>query len=607
MSTRRVLQILLLIEFVLVVLIARQWAYVTTYRLFLEHAIAGTRSASTQQFDIDRNHVVPRIVTHAAERLSFESPIAEPVTVEAELQATKGPVRYAVTWRDGPKHVVLQTGVVTERISISHAAPFKTGVLELETGGPAAWIDVRLVRGMRPWRHLVALLFLTLASAGVTRRVSQRDRERLRVMGFRAVAVSMTITLALLVCELTLRAMGDRGPAGVLAQRRDLGEVWPDERWENSPGYGRRLRALVDTENAWQYGDIVRMGFVPQAVSPAIRRRFPFKTDAEGFRNARVPPRVDIAALGDSFTDALTVTADATWPSRLQQRLGVAVQNYGTAGFGPQQELRVLRHYVIPRHPSTVVLAYFAGNDLFDAERFDRAEHGATETQSLGWQTKEVYSRADTWFVTSALSATSSWLARRDRPFVVTASAAAPDAPIRAAAPFDRGLFTMNVQGHVLQWAFMPPYLNTMNFSETELHGRAGWRLTRNAILEMHRASRAAGATFIVMFLPFKSQVYWPVLEQSLAPAELHAALEFYLKGNSRPIDIEVMRRNRLAQNAMMRELCDRDGIPFLDMTSVLQQRVESGENVYFPDDSHLNETGLAVVANALADFLQTR
>jgi hypothetical protein len=31
---------------------------------------------------------------------------------------------------------------------------------------------------------------------------------------------------------------------------------------------------------------------------------------------------------------------------------------------------------------------------------------------------------------------------------------------------------------------------------------------------------------------------------------------------------------------------------------------VESGENVYFPDDSHLNESGLDIVAGALAGFL---
>jgi len=61
---------------------------------------------------------------------------------------------------------------------------------------------------------------------------------------------------------------------------------------------------------------------------------------------------------------------------------------------------------------------------------------------------------------------------------------------------------------------------------------------------------------------------------------------------------------NRLAQNTMMRRLCDDLDIPLLDVTSALQARFEQGENVYFPDDSHINETGHAVVAEALAAFL---
>ena len=65
------------------------------------------------------------------------------------------------------------------------------------------------------------------------------------------------------------------------------------------------------------------------------------------------------------------------------------------------------------------------------------------------------------------------------------------------------------------------------------------------------------------------------------------------------------MRRNRLAQNALMRELCEGAGIPFLDTTSALEARLETGENVYFPDESHFNETGQAVVADALAAFLR--
>lgn len=454
------------------------------------------------------------------------------------------------------------------------------------------------------------LLFLLLAVVFwlLHRGAGTRDRKAMRLAWFRTAALTITFVLGIVACEVVLRALGDRAPAGVLALRHDLGEAVPDVRWEDTARYGRRLRAGVHAENAWWYGDIVRMGFISPALSPGVWRRFPFTTDAEGFRNEAVRERVNIAALGDSFTDALTVPADASWPMRLEQRLGVPVQNYGTAGFGPQQELLVLRDFVVRHRPSHVVLAYFAGNDIFDAERFEQfQQRGQAEGSSLGWPVKDVYGRADTWFVTSALSASASWLAHRHRPFLVRAAASAPphDPEIQARAPFDGGLFSVQVEGHLLQWAFMPPYLNTLNFSKRELLARSGWRLTREAILAMQQTSRDAGAEFTVMFLPFKSQVYWPLLERSVGPDELRRALSFYLKDNGRPIDIEAMRVNRLAQNAMLRELCASAGIPFLDTTSLLQQHVESGENVYFPDESHLNEIGQGVVADALAAFLQ--
>jgi hypothetical protein len=151
----------------------------------------------------------------------------------------------------------------------------------------------------------------------------------------------------------------------------------------------------------------------------------------------------------------------------------------------------------------------------------------------------------------------------------------------------------------------MPPYLNTLNFSETELRHRRGWNLTRGAILDMQQTTTAFGGRLVVMFLPFKSQVYWPLLERALPADTVRTALHFYLDGNQREVDVDAMRRNRLAQNYMIRELCERAQIPFLDTTAALQARLESGENVYFPDESHFNEAGQAVVAEALAAFLR--
>jgi hypothetical protein len=107
------------------------------------------------------------------------------------------------------------------------------------------------------------------------------------------------------------------------------------------------------------------------------------------------------------------------------------------------------------------------------------------------------------------------------------------------------------------------------------------------------------------MLLPFKSQVHLPWLAQTLPAAELSRALQFYLPDNPGAPDVARMLRNRLAQNTLLRRFCEQRGISFLDTTDALTVRFTSGDNVYFPDESHLNERGHAVVAAALTAHLQ--
>ncbi len=107
------------------------------------------------------------------------------------------------------------------------------------------------------------------------------------------------------------------------------------------------------------------------------------------------------------------------------------------------------------------------------------------------------------------------------------------------------------------------------------------------------------------MFVPFKSQVYLPVVEAAVSKEQITSAFHFYMERYGRSVDVDRVFANRLAQNALMERLCAEAGIPFLDMTPALAARVAKGENVYFPDESHLNEDGEALLAQTLAAFLK--
>ena len=383
-----------------VLLVATDWAYVPTFRLFLDHRVPTVLSTAAQQFGIEGDRVVPLIVTRGPDRVAFATEVGQDATIRVDLRPASR-TRYAIEWRHGSLRRILAEGTVDGPAAITAAYPTGTGVIELVSDGPLTWVDPRVVRNLPWWPYLWLAGFLVLCRLAWLRRGPPQQPPSFfgvsQLTALKTGAATVSLAVALLFSEGAMRALGEHVPNGIAVERHDLGEVNRDPHWTDSARYGRRLRASVDTLNEWREGDIVRMGYITPPVIAGPLHRFSFHTDAEGFRNPAVREHFEIAALGDSFTDAMTMAGEASWPSRLEDMLGVPVQNYGTAGFGPQQELMVLKEYVAAHRPRTVVLAYFAGNDIFDAEAFDAFQRsgGVIKRAQPGWRIKDVVSRAD--------------------------------------------------------------------------------------------------------------------------------------------------------------------------------------------------------------------
>ena len=94
-SLLRVVPRLLLIAAIATLLfVFRQWAYVTTYRLYLDHRVDdAVESTATQRFDVEGARVVPRIVMRD-DRVSFRAAIGQdstmPVYADGYLFFTRG-------------------------------------------------------------------------------------------------------------------------------------------------------------------------------------------------------------------------------------------------------------------------------------------------------------------------------------------------------------------------------------------------------------------------------------------------------------------------------------------------------------------------------------
>jgi lysophospholipase L1-like esterase len=608
----------LLAQVVVAIALGRAWLTASTHRLYLDNrADARSSSEARQRFVVEGTRVVPQILTHDADGFRFRVPSSRAGELRFRVRP-QGQATIEVRWTDGRGTKTLGRESVDGPAEIAYRLPEPGGVLELASQGAVVWSDLRIEETF-PWFPHATMLGLLLGLGFLLPRshpeFAVEWSTRARFLLVRAGAAGVTAALALAALEVGLRVVAWACPSVMAVERSQLGEVAPDPHWLDSARYGRMPRPHRDAMGEWMLGDIVRMGFVSPEMSPALLHRFPVRTDSEGFRNDSLPSHVDVAALGDSFTDALTLPVELGWPARLQARLGRSVRNYGVAGFGPQQELRVLRDYVLPRGPRIVVVGFFAGNDIPGASLFDEFERtGEAGTFGVaGWPFKREVARFDRSYayllarrllVRNVQAAGADVADSTGRRFDAVFSGEDPAAPEAPRPSFDRGLFAVPVAGRTMRFALMPPYLNMLNFERAQLEALPGWELTRRSLREMDRSCRDADARLVVMFIPSKSQVYLPLLEQAFTPAELRKALAFSLPDDPWGVDVRRLARNRLVQNELMATFCRKEGIPFLDLTPELARVAATGQNVYFPDDSHWNARGHQVAADRLARFL---
>jgi len=473
------------------------WFSATTTRLYVDEDSAASQQQGTvwQHFGVRGHEVVPEIITADEARFTFPISLASRQTLRFTAHP-EGEAAYEIVLVTDQGSRQLAARKIDRADSEHISIPAGPGELRFVVHGRIAWFDLRLTRQFH-WPAYLALFVLALFAWSRSGRLSARAGNWL--------ALGLSTALCLGIVECILRLFALKLPIPVLTARHDLGLSAPDPRWIDSPRYHQRLRPNLKTYCEWDYGDIVRMGFLPRELFGGEHHRYPFETDAEGFRNPVVREQVDVAVLGDSFVEAMTSPREEAWPARLEELTGKKVQNYGTSSFGPQQELYVLQDFAIAHQPRVVVLGYFAGNDLFDAEHFDRWEHGGDKPgeEASGWRLRKSYPRYETLFLTTVVRIALPAKKQKDLP--TPASNPSPG--------FDRGAYQISAApGSTLRFAFMPPYLQKLASSRAEIEQSRGWQLTRETFLRMKETCAQNGALFVVMFIPSKAEIYWPLV-----------------------------------------------------------------------------------------------
>ena len=285
--------------------------------------------------------------------------------------------------------------------------------------------------------------------------------------------------------------------------------------------------------------------------------------DANGFRNGSDLARAALVLIGDSFVEAGLVPEHATTAATLRRKLGTEVANLGVTMYGPQQELAVLRRFGLPLGPRVVLWFFFEGNDLEDAVRY---EDHRRAVQRLLMQRSTWYSRyVQRSFLINVNHLFGDWI--RLHP--------------RASRPFARSCeIVAGGERRLLYFRYGGDPLGPTTDE--------GLDRTRRIIESAHDLATGRGARFSLVYVPTKFRVYRDRCsnagEQAFPPEWRFDDLPKQFLAWSRE-----------------------QGIPFLDLTPVLQARAEADGLLYFADDSHWTPLGNQRVAEAILEFLTER
>ncbi len=433
-----------------------------------------------------------------------------------------------------------------------------------------------------------------------------RPRARPRAGAIAKFILCLVTTCGLVVAlELALRANPGLLPEAVIERLPEKGDVFFnffefDD--EITVGYRYRPRtqfSQVLRESATYQYDTFR-GLVPSPPpeSHRILSQASFRADSLGYRNAEpLLDHYDIVVSGDSFTSHSV--EPSPWPSRLSARLGTPVLNLGLQGYGPQNEVEAILRFGRPRRPRQIVLGYYEGNDLLDAEGYARRKQ-----IGLGWREGArlklpIVDRHVSTHLTRHVLAN----------FLNASHPAAPDGG-EAEFPYP---FAAELANQVVQLGFSDTYLSLLSLSREGVEGLHGFELFLKAVERLQAACQEDGIRLLVAYFPTKEHCYIPLLDPKLVASKLGKAFEpelsrqgeFLLtRSHTRPLRAENLLQNIDCQRQSILEALGKRGIASVDLTPALQIAASEGAQLYWALDNHWTPLGHELAANVIREAL---
>jgi hypothetical protein len=365
----------------------------------------------------------------------------------------------------------------------------------------------------------------------------------MRLLGQNALISLTSIYVTLILLELMLKPFP---------------QVWP--RYAQQVGSNwRRLHA-----------DIPKIAYEQDGIN--------YQINEIGFRGSGpVPDAADIIALGDSFT--FGTGSQMSWPSYLNQISGLTVLNLGMGGTGPPKHVYPLIAFGLDRQPSIVIEGYFEGNDFFTC-------YQPARPSGPRWGDRLILPDV----VGSLLERLRGSVRRQTITSALTYNEVTP--------------LEKTINGQDVLLTFSPAYSATLLMDRETLSSSENWRIATGSLKRMQQLSQRSGAGFLLVFIPERTHVYWPLIRDDDAIVEtlnddmIYKWQESFgcqvLVPGRVPVDLEQFRKSMDDafddQRTLLTKFAQTQGIHLLDLTEPLQDLAAQGYTLHDPLETHYNQ-----------------
>jgi hypothetical protein len=162
----------------------------------------------------------------------------------------------------------------------------------------------------------------------------------------------------------------------------------------------------------------------------------------------------------------------------------------------------------------------------------------------------------------------------------------------------------MTINDQTVLLTFSPAYSATLTMDQDRLADSENWRIATGSLLRMQKLSTSNNSTFLLVYIPERTHVYWPLIRSNDAIVQTLNEDMIYqweqsfgclvLVPGRKPIELDVFRqamdKTINDQRELLSEFAQSADIHLLDLTEPLRELAAQGLTLHDPLETHYND-----------------